>query len=163
MPIPPTTGYGGYPAAARDYTYYGAPPVKRHRTSVDYGRQGIYDADGRMARQMDPSAYGQPAAAIYAGQPGTYPTQAMPSYAGQVGGVGQVGQVVPDYGVRMTSSLDLPFTNASQMYSNMQPSAPMTQIPDPSGQSRSSQQAAVGQLMAMNQPGTPVRHPSANQ
>ncbi|KAJ5297474.1 hypothetical protein PENANT_c005G02727 [Penicillium antarcticum] len=82
VPIPPTTGYGGYPAAARDYTYYGAPPVKRHRTSVDYGRQGIYDADGRMARQMD--AYGQPATAIYAGQPGTYPTQAMPSYAGQM-------------------------------------------------------------------------------
>lgn len=41
----------------------------------------------------------------------------------------------------------------------------MSQIPDPTGQSRSTQQqqAAVGQLMAMNQPGTPVRHPSANQ
>jgi hypothetical protein len=111
-----------------------------------------------MARQMD--AYGQPATAIYAGQPGTYPTQAMPSYAGQVGGV---GQVVPDYGVRMTSSSVYPLTNASQMYSGMQPSAPMTQMPDPSGQGRSSQQAAVGQMMAMNQPGTPVRHPSANQ
>jgi hypothetical protein len=36
-------------------------------------------------------------------------------------------------------------------------------MPDPSGQARPSQQqqqAAVGQLMAMNQPGTPVRHPS---
>lgn len=52
-----------------------------------------------------------------------------------------------------------------QASTGMQGSAPMSQIPDPTGQSRSSQQqqAAVGQLMAMNQPGTPVRHPSANQ
>ncbi|CAI7612036.1 unnamed protein product [Penicillium crustosum] len=45
-----------------------------------------------------------------------------------------------------------------QAPTGMQGSAPMSQIPDPTGQSRSSQQqqAAVGQLMAMNQPGTPT-------
>ncbi|KAJ5779323.1 Velvet factor [Penicillium paradoxum] len=133
--IPPASSYGGYPPTAREYAYYGQqPPVKRHRTSIDYGRQqGLYEADGRMARQMDP--YSQPTAAIYAGQPATYQTPAMQSYA--------TGQVVPDY---------------SAMYPGMQASAPMSQIPDPSGQSRSSQQqqAAVGQLMAMNQPGTPT-------
>ncbi|OQE96785.1 hypothetical protein PENNAL_c0001G05325 [Penicillium nalgiovense] len=140
--IPPSSSYGGYPPAARDYGYYGQqPPVKRHRTSIDYGRQqGLYDVDGRMARQMDP--YGQPTAAMYAGQPATYQTPAaMQTY--------NTGQVVPDY---------------TAMYPGMQPSAgmqasaPMSQIPDPTGQSRSSQQqqAAVGQLMAMNQPGTPT-------
>jgi hypothetical protein len=40
-----------------------------------------------MARQMDP--YGQPTAAMYAGQPGTYQTPAMQPYA--------TGQVVADY------------------------------------------------------------------
>ncbi|KAJ5123698.1 hypothetical protein N7448_009795 [Penicillium atrosanguineum] len=131
--IPPATGFTGYPTQARDYTYYGAPPVKRHRTSIDYGRQSIYDAEGRMARPMD--SYGQPAT-MYS-QPGAY--QAPMQYS--------TGQVVPDYGM----SYGLP------------PSAPMSQMSDPSGQIRPSQQAAVGQLMAMNQPGTPVRHPSANQ
>jgi hypothetical protein len=90
--IPPSSSYGGYPPAARDYGYYGQqPPVKRHRTSIDYGRQqGLYDVDGRMARQMDP--YGQPtaAAAMYAGQPAAYQTPAaMQTY--------NTGQVVPDY------------------------------------------------------------------
>lgn len=88
--IPPSSSYGGYPPAARDYGYYGQqPPVKRHRTSIDYGRQqGLYDVDGRMARQMDP--YGQPTAAMYAGQPAAYQTPAaMQTY--------NTGQVVPDY------------------------------------------------------------------
>ncbi|KAJ5545051.1 Velvet factor [Penicillium sp. DV-2018c] len=135
--IPPASSYGGYPPAAREYAYYGQqPPIKRHRTSIDYGRQqqGIYDPETRMARQMDP--YGQPTAAMYAGQPGPYQTPAMQPYA--------TGQVVPDY---------------AAMYPGMQSSTPMSHIPDPSGQSRSSQQqqqAAVGQLMAMNQPGTPT-------
>ncbi|KAJ5476296.1 Velvet factor [Penicillium sp. IBT 31633x] len=135
--IPPASSYGGYPPTARDYAYYGQqPPIKRHRTSIDYGRQqGIYDTDGRMVRQMDP--YSQPTAAMYAGQPATYQNPAMQNYA--------TGQVVPDY---------------AALYPGMQPSAAMSQIPDPSGQSRSSQQqqqqAAVGQLMAMNQPGTPT-------
>jgi len=83
--IPPAAGFAGYPATSRDYTYYGAPPVKRHRTSIDYGRQSIYDADGRMARPMD--AYGQPA--MYS-QPSTYQNPMQYS----------TGQVVPDYGVR---------------------------------------------------------------
>lgn len=85
--IPPAAGFTGYPAAAtRDYTYYGAPPVKRHRTSIDYGRQSMYDADGRMARPMD--TYGQPAT-MYS-QAGAYQTPMQYS----------AGQVVPDYGVR---------------------------------------------------------------
>lgn len=89
--IPPAASYGGYPAASRDYTYYGAP-VKRHRTSVDYGRQNIYDTDGRMARPMD--TYGQPTT-MY-GQP--YQTPTMQSYP--------TGQVVPDYGVRSLAPKD---------------------------------------------------------
>lgn len=85
--IPPATGFPGYPGGtARDYAYYGAP-IKRHRTSIDYGRQGIYDAEGRMARPME--AYGQPTA-MY-GQPGTYQAPAMQPYS--------TGQVMPDYGV----------------------------------------------------------------
>ncbi|CAI7663445.1 Velvet factor [Penicillium freii] len=140
--IPPSSSYGGYPPAARDYGYYGQqPPVKRHRTSIDYGRQqGIYDVDGRMARQMDP--YSQPTAAMYTGQPATYQTPAaMQTYS--------TGQVVPDYAAMYPGM---------QASTGMQGSAPMSQIPDPTGQSRSSQQqqAAVGQLMAMNQPGTPT-------
>ncbi|KAJ5662777.1 Velvet factor [Penicillium macrosclerotiorum] len=128
--IPPAAaaGFGGYPAPSRDYTYYGAP-VKRHRTSIDYGRQNIYDTESRMARPMD--TYGQPTA-MYASQPGAYQTPGMQPYS--------TGQVVPDYGM----SYGLP------------PSAQMSQMPDPTGQARSSQQAAVGQLMAMNQPGTPT-------
>lgn len=85
--IPPAAGFTGYPATTRDYTYYGAP-VKRHRTSIDYGRQSLYDAEGRMARPME--AYGQPTP-MY-GQPGAYQPAAMQPYS--------TGQVVPDYGVR---------------------------------------------------------------
>ena len=86
--IPPAAaaGFGAYPATTRDYTYYGAP-VKRHRTSIDYGRQSIYDADSRMARPMD--TYGQPTT-MY-GQPGAYQTPALQPY--------QTSPVVPDYGV----------------------------------------------------------------
>ncbi|KAJ5701922.1 Velvet factor, partial [Penicillium malachiteum] len=125
--IPPATGYSGYPATNRDYAYYGAP-VKRQRASIDYGRQNLYPdpGDGRMARPMD--TYGQQTA-MY-GQPSAYQNPAM-GYS--------TGQVVPDYGM----SYGLP------------PTAPMSQMSDPSGQARS-QQAAVGQLMAMNQPGTPT-------
>ncbi|KAJ5160857.1 Spore development regulator vosA, partial [Penicillium canariense] len=130
--IPPAaTGYTGYPAAAasRDYQYYGAP-VKRHRTSIDYGRQNIYDTDSRMAaRPMDP--YGQ-STTMY-GQPSAYQNPAMQQYS--------TGQVVPDYGMT---------------YGLPPSAAPMSQMSDPSGQARPSQQAAVGQLMAMNQPGTPT-------
>ncbi|KAJ5942485.1 Velvet factor [Penicillium verrucosum] len=145
--IPPSSSYGGYPPAARDYGYYGQqPPVKRHRTSVDYGRQqGIYDVDGRMARQMDP--YSQPTAAIYAGQSATYQTPAaMQTYS--------TGQVVPDYTAMYPG---MQGSAGMQASTGMQGSAPMSQIPDPTGQSRSTQQqqAAVGQMMAMNQPGTP--------
>ncbi|KAF4770991.1 hypothetical protein HAV15_012554 [Penicillium sp. str.  len=146
--IPPSSSYGGYPPAARDYSYYGQqPPVKRHRTSIDYGRQqGIYDVDGRMARQMDP--YSQPTAAMYAGQPASYQTPAaMQTYS--------TGQVVPDYAAMYPG---MQASAGMQASTGMQGSAPMSQIPDPTGQSRSSQQqqAAVGQLMAMNQPGTPT-------
>ncbi|KAJ5585558.1 Velvet factor [Penicillium hispanicum] len=127
--IPPAAGFGGYAAAGRDYSYYGAPPpVKRHRTSIDYGRQSIYDADNRMARPMD--TYAQPTA-MYAGQPGTYQTPAMQPYS--------TSSMVPDY----TMPYGIP------------PAAPMSHMPDPSGQARSSQQA-VGPLMGMNQPGTPT-------
>lgn len=96
--IPPAaTGFTGYPTAAttsRDYNqYYGAPPVKRHRTSMDYGRQSIYDQDSRMAaRPMDP--YSQPTT-MYSQQP-AYQTPGMQPY--------QTSQVVPDYGVRPTFS-----------------------------------------------------------
>ncbi|KAJ5637719.1 Velvet factor [Penicillium lividum] len=124
--IPPTAGFAGYPTSSRDYAYYGAP-VKRTRTSIDYGRQSLYpDTDGRMARPME--TYAQPT--MY-GQPNAYQTPGM-QYS--------TGQVVPDYGMS---------------YGGM-PSNPMAQMPDPSSQARSSQQAAVGQLMAMNQPGTPT-------
>jgi len=138
--IPPAaTGFTGYPAAAttsRDYNqYYGAPPVKRHRTSIDYGRQPIYEQDSRMAaRPMDP--YSQPTP-MYSQQP-AYQTPTMQPYP--------TSQVVPDYGMP---------------YSIHPSAAPMSQMTDPSGQTRPSQQAAVGQLMAMNQPGTPVRHPKS--
>lgn len=59
---------GGYPTTtatpSRDFTYFGGP-VKRARTSMDYGTRNIYDIDGRMVRQMD--AYSQ--AAMYPNQP----------------------------------------------------------------------------------------------
>lgn len=99
MQIPPSSSYGGYPPTARDYSYY-QPPVKRHRTSIDYGRQpGIYDVDSRMARQMDP--YTQPPAAMYAGQPANYQTPAaMQTYS--------TGQVMPDFAaVRIPNPLQI--------------------------------------------------------
>ncbi|KAJ5322052.1 uncharacterized protein MYU51_002805 [Penicillium brevicompactum] len=129
--IPPATGYGGYPPTTRDYSYYGPPPVKRHRTSVDFGRQqSLYDTDSRLS-------YNQPTTAMYAGQPGAYQPPMHPY---------TTGQVIPDYS--MYSGIPQP---------GIPQSAGLSQMPDPSGQSRSSQQAAVGQLMAMNnQPGTPT-------
>ncbi|KAJ5224027.1 Velvet factor [Penicillium chermesinum] len=122
--IPPASAGFRYPASTQDYGYaaYGAP-TKRHRTSIDYGRQSMYPDPERMARPMD--TYGQP---IYQQHPNAYQTPAM-QYS--------TGQVVPDYGM----SYGLP------------PSASIPQMSDPT---RSSQQAAVGQLMAMNQPGTPT-------
>lgn len=88
--IPPAAaGFGGYPATSREYAYYGAP-VKRTRTSIDYGRQSLYpETDARMARPME--TYAQPAA-MY-GQPNAYQNPAM-QYS--------TGQVVPDYGVRVS-------------------------------------------------------------
>lgn len=87
----PGNTFGGYPAAAaaasRDYGYY-AGPVKRQRTSIDFGNRGMYD-DGRM-RQIE--AYPQ-TAAMYANQPGAYPTPIMQGYP-----TGHTG--VPDYAVR---------------------------------------------------------------
>ncbi len=73
-----------YQTASREYPYYA--PVKRQRTSVDYGR-GMYDTDGRM-RQME--AYPQ-TAALY-GQSGGYPNPMMGYPSGHPG--------VPDYAVR---------------------------------------------------------------
>ncbi|KAJ5489715.1 Spore development regulator vosA [Penicillium diatomitis] len=133
---PAVSGFAAYPVSAtsRDYSqYYGAPPVKRHRTSIDYGRQNIYEQDPRMAaRPIDP--YSQPTP-MY-NQQAAYQQPAMQSY--------QTSQVVPDYG----------------MSYGLHPSAAsMSQMTDSSGQSRPSQQASVGQMMTMNQPGTPVRHP----
>lgn len=64
--------YEGYPAAPRDYSYYGGGSVKRARTSMDYGSiRDIYDVDGRMVRQMD--AYSQ-AASMYPNQTAAYQT-----------------------------------------------------------------------------------------
>ncbi|OJJ40641.1 hypothetical protein ASPWEDRAFT_47434 [Aspergillus wentii DTO 134E9] len=122
--------FGGYPAASRDYTYYGAP-VKRQRTSIDFGNRGsIYDADGRI-RQVD--AYPQTAAAMYPNQPGAYQTPMMPGYA-----AGHAG--VPDYAM----SYGIPS------------SAQVPQMPDPGAQSRPSQQATMQSLGLVNQPGTPI-------
>ncbi|BDD58329.1 hypothetical protein MPDQ_000415 [Monascus purpureus] len=71
----PGSVFGGYPATGRDYTYYGGP-VKRSRTSMDYGARNLYDVDGRMVRQMD--AYSQ-ATALYPSQ--TYQTPLLQGYA----------------------------------------------------------------------------------
>jgi hypothetical protein len=78
-PAPP------YQPTSRDYSYYA--PVKRQRTSVDYGARGMYDADGRM-RQMET----YPQTATLYGQPGGYPTPMMGYPSGHGG--------VPDYAVR---------------------------------------------------------------
>ncbi|GIJ81968.1 hypothetical protein Asppvi_000471 [Aspergillus pseudoviridinutans] len=125
--------FTGYPAAGRDYAYYGTP-VKRQRTSVDYGNRGIYDAEGRM-RQVD--AYPQ-TTAMYPNQPGTYQTPMMQGYpAGHAG--------VPDYAI----SYGIP------------PSAQVAQMQDPAAQARSSQQATMQSLGMMNQPGTPTADSTA--
>ncbi|KAE8155436.1 velvet factor-domain-containing protein [Aspergillus caelatus] len=127
----PGNTFGGYPAAAaaasRDYGYY-AGPVKRQRTSIDFGNRGMYD-DGRM-RQME--AYPQ-TAAMYANQPGAYPTPIMQGYP-----TGHTG--VPDYAM----SYGIP------------PSAQVPQMQDPGAHSRSSQQATMQSLGMVNPPGTPT-------
>ncbi|KAH1299811.1 hypothetical protein KXX33_002704 [Aspergillus fumigatus] len=125
--------FTGYPAAGRDYAYYGTP-VKRQRTSVDYGNRGIYDAEGRM-RQVD--AYPQ-TTAMYPNQPGTYQTPMMQGYpAGHTG--------VPDYA--------MPY--------GIPPSAQVAQMQDPAAHARSSQQATMQSLGMMNQPGTPTADSTA--
>ncbi|KAL2857911.1 velvet factor-domain-containing protein [Aspergillus pseudoustus] len=122
----PASNYPAYQAPNRDYSYYG--PVKRQRTSVDFGTRNVYDTDGRM-RQME--AYPQ-TAAMY-GQPGSYPTSMMPGYP-----TGHTG--VPDYAM----SYGIPS------------STQVSQIQDPGAQSRSSQQATMQSLGMVNQPGTPT-------
>ncbi|KAL4764083.1 protein vosA [Aspergillus foveolatus] len=118
-PAPP------YQPTSRDYAYYA--PVKRQRTSVDYGARGMYDADGRM-RQMET----YPQTATLYGQPGGYPTPMMGYPSGHGG--------VPDYAM----SYGLP------------PSAQVPQMQDPAAQSRSSQQATMQSLGMVNPPGTPT-------
>ncbi|KAL4887050.1 velvet factor-domain-containing protein [Aspergillus karnatakaensis] len=122
----------GYPASAyqttnREYGGYYAP-VKRQRTSMDFGTRGIYDADGRM-RQME----GYPQTAAMYGQPGGYPNPMMPGYPS-----GHAG--VPDYAM----SYGLPS------------STQVPQMQDPATQGRSSQQATMQSLGMVNQPGTPT-------
>ncbi|KAF9888098.1 hypothetical protein FE257_009234 [Aspergillus nanangensis] len=120
--------FGGYAATGRDYGYYGGGPVKRQRTSIDFGNRGMYDADGRM-RQME--AYPQ-AASMYPNQPG-YPNPMMQGYpAGHTG--------VPDYAL----SYGIP------------PSAQVPQMPDPGAHGRTSQQATMQSFGMANQPGTPT-------
>lgn len=87
MPMPGSS----YPAppyqpASREYPGYYAP-VKRQRTSVDFGSRPMYDPDGRM-RQME--AYPQPTP--FYGQSGGYPAPMMGYPSGHPG--------VPDYTVR---------------------------------------------------------------
>jgi hypothetical protein len=93
----PASNYPTYQAPNRDYAYYG--PVKRQRTSVDFGTRNVYEPEGRM-RQIE--AYPQ-TAAMY-GQPGSYPTPMMPGYP-----TGHTG--VPDYAVRQTQA---PWTHPDQ-------------------------------------------------
>ncbi|KAL4919997.1 velvet factor-domain-containing protein [Aspergillus aurantiobrunneus] len=113
-----------YQPTNRDYAYYA--PIKRQRTSVDFGTRGMYDADGRM-RQME--AYPQ-TAALY-GQSGAYPTPMMGYPSAHPG--------VPDYAM----PYGMPSTQVSQMQ-------------DPASQGRPSQQATMQSLGMVNQPGTPT-------
>ncbi|RHZ43428.1 uncharacterized protein CDV56_101690 [Aspergillus thermomutatus] len=165
--------FSGYPAAGRDYAYYGTP-VKRQRTSVDYGNRGVYDAEGRM-RQVD--AYPQ-TAAMYPNQPGTYQTPMMQGYP-----TGHAG--VPDYAVRqpqpallapssygspvvsmvavtspgpgnMAQARNPAYTDAQISY-GIPSSAQVPQMQDPAAQARSSQQATMQSLGMMNQPDRCVR------
>ncbi|KAL4792148.1 velvet factor-domain-containing protein [Aspergillus venezuelensis] len=123
----PGTSYAapGYQPTSREYPYYA--PVKRQRTSVDFGTRSMYDTDGRM-RQMD--AYPQ-TTALY-GQSTGYPNPMMGYASGHTG--------VPDYAM----SYGIP------------PSAQVPQMQDPSAQGRPSQQATMQSLGMVNQPGTPV-------
>ncbi|KAE8146004.1 velvet factor-domain-containing protein [Aspergillus avenaceus] len=135
----PANAFGTYPTAGRDYSYFGGP-VKRQRTSVDFGNRAMYDTDGRM-RQME--AYPQ-TAAMYANQPGAYPTPIMQGYP-----TGHPG--VPDYAVRRT------FTSVSpEMTYGIPQSAQVPQMQDPGAHSRSSQQATMQSLGMVNPPGTPT-------
>lgn len=158
--------FGGYPNPSRDYNYYGAP-VKRQRTSVDFGNRGLYDADGRM-RQMD--TYPQ-AATMFSNPPGPYQTPMMSGYTGHAG--------VPDYAVRQPTMVSstygpsedpmlavrspgsayvshYPTYNEAQMSYGIPPGAQVPQVADPSASNRSNQQATMQSLMPVNQPGTPV-------
>lgn len=170
--------FGGYPAASRDYSSYYGGPVKRQRTSVDLGSRGIYDSDGRFARQMD--AYPQ-ATSLYSNQPGAYQTPMMQGYP-----TGQTA--VPDYAVRQPQ----PGSNAASSYGSpedpmlamrspgagymtqqryptytgaqipygLPTSAQVPQLADASSQGRPSQQANMQSLMAgqpVNPPATPIR------
>ncbi|KAE8133407.1 velvet factor-domain-containing protein [Aspergillus pseudotamarii] len=125
----PGNTFGGYPAAAaaasRDYGYY-AGPVKRQRTSIDFGNRGMYD-DGRM-RQME--AYPQ-TAAMYANQPGAYPTPIMQGYP-----TGHTG--VPDYATGDSTGAMMP-----QGYARPQYQASSTILP-PLQRSRNFAQGANG-------------------
>ncbi|KAL4941221.1 hypothetical protein BDV06DRAFT_6250 [Aspergillus oleicola] len=124
----PGTSYAapGYQPTNRDYSYYA--PVKRQRTSVDFGTRGMYDTDGRM-RQMD--TYPQ-TAALY-GQSAGYPNPMMGYPSGHTG--------VPDYAM----SYGIPS------------SAQVPQMQDPGAQGRPSQQATMQSLGMVNQPGTPTQ------
>ncbi|KAL3479880.1 velvet factor-domain-containing protein [Aspergillus californicus] len=69
MQIPAST-YPSYQATNRDYGYY--TPVKRQRTSVDFGVGNMYDPEGRMRGYPQPTA-------MY-GQPTGYPSPMMQGY-----------------------------------------------------------------------------------
>ena len=99
--------FGGYPAANRDYTYYGGP-VKRSRTSMDYGTRSIYDVDGRMVRQMDTYST---ASGMYPSQ--TYQTPLLQGYAATT----PRPAGVPDYSVRQPP---LTTTATAQTYATSQ-------------------------------------------
>ncbi|THC88794.1 hypothetical protein EYZ11_011761 [Aspergillus tanneri] len=161
----PANAFGGYPNAGRDYGYYGGP-VKRQRTSVDFGSRGMYDADGRM-RQME--AYPQ-ATTMYSNQPGAYGTPMMQYPTGHTG--------VPDYAVRQPppvptpTSFDSPTTGTvtsselghyggqidlhGAQISYGIPSAQVSPMQDPVAHSRASQQATMQSLGMVNPAGTPT-------
>ncbi|KAI9034794.1 protein vosA [Aspergillus affinis] len=153
--------FGGYQPTGREYGYY-PPPVKRQRTSIDYGSRAVYD-DGRM-RQME--AYPQ-AATMYSNQPGSY--GAMMQYP-----TGHTG--VPEYAVRQPqpvptpTSFDSPSTgtvtsselglpgyapglHGAQITYGI-PSAQVSPMQDPASHSRSSQQATMQSLGMVNPTGS---------
>lgn len=165
----PGTAFPGY-APSRDFTYYGGGPLKRQRTSVDYGTRSIYDSDGRM-RQVE--AY-PPTTPLY--QPQPYQAPIVPGYT-----TGHAG--VPDYTVRQPGSATMTpssygspeesmlgvrspgsgyvtqaryptYTDAQIPYGLSSTQVPP--MPDPGAQGRPSQQATMQSLGMVNQPGTPV-------